>query len=97
MKLYEIGIIDIEEWKKRDKKDLIAESNGEFDLAWCLNKLGNRQDDYFNIGKICVEKAETKFKVSIEENFGYEIVKSTIEIDDFIIAPELAKGGEKND
>ena len=97
LKLYEIGIIDIEEWKKRDKKDLIAEANGEFDLAWCLNKLENRQDDYFNIGKICVEKAETKFKVTIEEKFGDETVKSTIEIDDFIIEPEMAKEGEEDD
>jgi hypothetical protein len=94
LKLYEIGLIDINEWKKRDKEDAIAEANGEFDLAWCLNKLENKQEDYFNIGKISIEKAEIKMKVCIEEKFGDETVKSTIEMNDFRITPVMARGEE---
>lgn len=99
LKLYEIGVIDIDEWKKRDKHDIIAEANGEFDLAWCLNKLESRQDDYYNISKISIEKVDSKFKVPIEEKFGEEIIKSIIEMNDFRITAMMpkTKAGEEID
>jgi len=96
LKLYEIGLIDIDEWQRRDRQDIIAEANGEFDLAWCLYKLENRQADYFNISKIYIEKVEAKFKASVEEKYGEEVIRSNIEMDDFRIIPVIEKAGDEN-
>lgn len=94
LKLYEIGLIDVGQWQVRDRNDVIAEANGEFDLAWCLYRMENKQPDYFNISKIYIEKSESKFRAQVEERYGQEVIRSSIDMDDFRIVPVMEKEGE---
>lgn len=91
LKLYEIGLIDIDEWMRRGRQDVIAEANGEFDLAWCLYKMESRQPDYYNISKIYFNKADTKFSTYLQEKDGEKILNSYIEMDDFNIIPVIGE------
>lgn len=89
LKLYDIGIIDVEGWK-RSKTQAIMNPSEEFNLEYCLYELIDKYEYVSQIKKIeilkyddCVIRVETKRKVTEELN-----IVEKIEISNFIVKVE---------
>lgn len=68
LKLYNMQVIDLEEFQKNNDSN-IAESNGEFDLAYCLKKIKFSIPDFYGINKIKIEKLNDEFEVKYVRKF----------------------------
>lgn len=89
LKLYDIGIIDVDGWK-RDKSQAIMNISEEFNLEYCLYELLDKYEYMSQIKKIEILKfddsliaVETKRKVKEELN-----VVEKIEISNFMVKVE---------
>ncbi|WMJ89756.1 hypothetical protein [Anaerocolumna sp. MB42-C2] len=95
LKLYEIHEIDIIKWVNRDETEIVSEANGEFDLAYSLYHLEQRNPDFFGVSKLTFEKAEKdRLKLLVPADYGEELLMNFIEMDDFIIRPVMREEGE---
>ena len=65
LKLFEIGIVDINSWKQSG--DPIPEPKGEFEPAWCLSNL---DDSLLQMEKIRISKPENNRKCSFSISHG---------------------------
>jgi len=94
-KLYEYKEINTGEWLNRSKEELISDANGEFDLAWSLYHLQQAYPQFFGIRRMTFDRLENQeFNIVISEQYGKELIKSTIEMDDFMITPYIEEEGE---
>jgi len=89
LKLYDIGAIDIEEWRNRGN-NVVMNLSEEFNLEFCLYQLMNKHDYITSIGKIEILKSdddliEVEIKRSIKEDLH---VIEKIEISNFTIKVE---------
>lgn len=55
LRLYEIGLIDLRLWKEQ-RDDRSEDCAGEFDLAYCLGRIGRDQPDYYGIERLEIKK-----------------------------------------
>ena len=62
LKLYNLQVIDLEAFQKGEDSN-IGESNGEFDLAYCLKKIKFNIPNFYGIKRIKIEKLSREFKV----------------------------------
>ena len=76
LKLYDLEEIDIKEWEKEENTEQI-ESNGEFDLAYCLKNISYYEPSFYGISKIKIEKTEENFEFEIEKEENIEKVEMT--------------------
>lgn len=97
LKLYDIQIIDIDEWKNESQTNQL-ECNGEFDLDYCLKMIEYSNPNLFNIKNIVIKKSDKVFEYKYEDTKQEnEIIKNefkTIEITDlrfFVILNEEVK------
>lgn len=79
LSLYEIGEIDIEEWKSSEEIDI--KPDGEFELNWCMKQL---PEDFLEMKKIIFRKTDRimKFDICAEErklNFTMTVLEVTAE------------------
>lgn len=79
MALYEIGEIDIEEWK--NSQDFDVKPVGEFELNWCMKQL---PESYLGMKRIVFRKTDRamKFDISIEDrqlNFTMTVLEVNVE------------------
>mgnify|MGYP003508804271 FL=1 len=63
LSLYEIGVIDIEDWKSSESIEL--QPMGEFELSWCLYQLPEK---LLNIKKIDISKMDQELNFEIKED-----------------------------
>lgn len=93
LKLFEVGTISILEFLK---EELVNEnSNGEFDLSYCLYKILNEKGRTFTFDTLKIEKLNNIFKYCIED----KELKETIEINDIkfaVMEGEKIGGSVKN-
>lgn len=61
--LYEIGMMNIEEWK--DSKEIELQPMGELELSWCLHQLS---EELLNIKKVYFRNTNKTISFSIEED-----------------------------
>lgn len=61
LKLYNLQLIDFEAFQKSEDSN-IGESNGEFDLAYCLKKIKLNVPDFYNIKRIKIERLSSEFR-----------------------------------
>ena len=76
LKLYDLKEINIKEWKKEDS-DVVLESNGEFDLSYCLKNIEYQEPNFYGIQKIIVKKLENNIKLEIQKEEKIEIIEMT--------------------
>lgn len=76
LKLFEVETISISEFLKEDSVN--QNSNGEFDLSYCLYKIFIEQMRHFQFDVIKIEKLDEKFKYCAYNNE----LKETIEVSD---------------
>lgn len=62
LKLYYIGVIDIENWKNSEKNIIVP--SGEFDLAYCLSELS---DELLNIKQIRIDRLNELCEFTIDD------------------------------
>lgn len=79
LSLYEIGEIDIEEWKQFEEIDITPV--GEFELNWCMKQL---PEDFLDMKRIVFEKTDRtmKFDICADEkslNFTMTVLEVTVE------------------
>ncbi len=76
LKLYDLSEIDIDEWKK-ETEDIVLESNGEFDLSYCLKMISYKEPNFYGIRKILIEKTSESISLEDEEiemtNFKFNV------------------------
>lgn len=96
LKLYEYGVIDIESWQNRTREDMVPDTNGEFDLSWCLRQMEDRHPDFYGVELLAFEKKDSLFHVVIEDPVGEEVLYSTIDMADIEIIPKI-RGGVSQD
>lgn len=96
LKLYEYGLIDIESWQNRTREDMVPDTNGEFDLSWCLRQMEDRHPDFYGVELLAFEKKDSLFHVVIEDPVGEEVLYSTIDMADIEIIPKI-RGGVSQD
>ncbi|MFD1403322.1 hypothetical protein ACFQ5H_15500 [Robinsoniella peoriensis] len=89
LKLYDYGVIDIESWKKHSSEDMIPDTNGEFDLSWCLRQMEDRYPDFYGVEQLVFEKKDFIFHAVLEDTVGAEVLYSTIEMADIEIIPKI--------
>ncbi|MDU7030686.1 MAG: hypothetical protein E6357_23785 [Clostridiales bacterium] len=89
LKLYDYGVIDIESWKKHSNEDMIPDTNGEFDLSWCLRQMEDRYPDFYGVEQLVFEKKDFIFHAVLEDTVGAEVLYSTIEMADIEIIPKI--------
>ena len=89
LKLYDYGVIDIESWKKHSNEDVIPDTNGEFDLSWCLRQMEDRYPDFYGVEQLVFEKKDFIFHAVLEDTVGAEVLYSTIEMADIEIIPKI--------
>lgn len=89
LKLFEVETISITEFLKEEA--INENSNGEFDLSYCLYKILKEKGKNFIFDTIKIEKLEDIFKYCIEENE----LRETIEINDmkFVVMEGERDGG----
>lgn len=89
LKLYDIGTIDLEEWKNRGNK-VVMNLSEEFNLEFCLYQLLNKHDYISSIGKIEILKSDDDLlEVEINRSIKDDLqVIEKIEISNFIIKVE---------
>lgn len=86
MKLYDIGVIDVAEWRSRGDK-VVMNLSEEFNLEYCLNQLEHEHNYVAEINRIELhKKAEEVLQVEVSRSIqeGLNIVEK-IEISNFII------------
>lgn len=76
LKLYDLKEIDIEEWKKEEKQNIL-ESNGEFDLSYCLRNISYDKPDFYGINKLTIEKIDENIEFEIEKQETVEKIEMT--------------------
>ena len=76
LKLYDLKEINIDEWKK-EEADTSIESNGEFDLAYCLKNISNDNPDFYNVRSIYIEKLDDIFEMKKFINDEEKDIKMT--------------------
>ena len=76
LKLYDLGEIDVTEWKKEEDETLF-ECNGEFDLAFCLKNVSYKEPEFYGIQKIILEKTEEKVQFDIVKEDNIEKIEMT--------------------
>lgn len=76
LKLYDLEEIDIKEWQKEENENQL-ESNGEFDLAYCLKKISYNEPNFYGISKIAIEKTNEELEFEIENEEKIEKIEMT--------------------
>ena len=90
LKLYDIGVIDLAQWRARGDKAVMNLSE-EFNLEYCLYQLQSKQDYFDSIGKIkIVKNGHHVFEVEVSRSVaeGLTVVEK-IEISNFMIKVEM--------
>lgn len=89
LKLYDIGVIDLAEWRSRGDKAVMNLSE-EFNLEYCLYQLQSKHEYFNSIGKIVIVKnADHVFEVQLNRNVTENLtVIEKIEISNFMIKVE---------
>ena len=57
LKLYDLGTLDIEEWKTRHD-EVVANATGELDVNFCLHRIGYDHPDMYAVRRIRVTKPD---------------------------------------
>lgn len=101
LKLYDYKMIDLEEWRRREDKE-IPEANGEFDLSYCLYQMEMEHPDFYGIRSLSFEKTGEKFQTEVEEEveeYSGMTEKSVrrIVMDDIRITVQKKESEEKAD
>lgn len=85
LKLYDHGSIDIEKWLQ-EQEEIVDNSTGEFDLAYCLYKICEESVNLFGSKALQVTNPDNAlFDVAITEKHSEYFFKVTIETTDFMI------------
>lgn len=88
LKLYDIGVIDLTEWKNRGEK-VVMNLSEEFNLEFCLYQLLSKRDYMNSIGKISLEKSDDLIEVEISRSVSEDLsVIEKVEISNFMIKVE---------
>jgi hypothetical protein len=80
LSIYEIGIIDIEDWKKSENIEI--QPMGEFELSWCLHQLS---EELLDIKKIEISKTDKTLTFEIKED------ETTLRIDMSMLKLEVSR------
>lgn len=91
LKLYELTVIDITQWKNRNKEEMISEANGEFDLAWILFHMEELHPDFYGIDMLEIEAEDSAFSVKTSEGNGEGELITSIEMTDLLFMPLFGK------
>lgn len=86
LKLYEIGVVGIEQWKNREQDEAVTKANGEFDLNWTLLQLEQEEPDFYGLKSLTIERGNEMFETQIEACEA-DILKSKIEMNDLLFIP----------
>lgn len=74
LKLYEIGLIDIELWKR--ESNVPDNCQGEFDLSYSLGMIRNENEEMYGIKKIIIDKIPEKIELKwISKDYGEHLLK----------------------
>jgi flagellar biosynthesis chaperone FliJ len=77
LSVYEIGIIDIEEWKKSENLEI--QPMGEFELSWCLHQLS---EELLDMKRIEIYKMDQSLTLEIKEDeFSRRIDMSMLKVE----------------
>lgn len=89
LKLYDIGIIDLDEWRNRGDR-VVMNLSEEFNLEFCLYQLKSKHDYMNHIGKIELLKSPDELlEVEVSRNMREDVnIIEKIEISNFIIKVE---------
>jgi hypothetical protein len=90
LKLYDIGVIDLSQWRARGDKSVMNLSE-EFNLEYCLYQLQSKQEYFHSIGKIEIDNNSNHiFEVEVSRSVAEGlIVVEKIEISNFMIKVEM--------
>ncbi|HYE10200.1 MAG TPA: hypothetical protein VEF53_08470, partial [Patescibacteria group bacterium] len=90
LKLYDIGVIDIEKWKT-EQEDVIMNITEEFNLEYCLSKIQEEDRELLLISSISVIKEDdSTFEIYTKSN--HEEMTMKVEISDFTIKVDKKDG-----
>jgi len=85
LKLYDLDTVNVAKWLQ-DQEEIVDNATGEFDLAYCLCKIGEESSNIFGITALHVTNPDsTLFGVTITERQNECCFRETIEITDFLI------------
>ena len=76
LKLYELKEIDVKEWQKEENVGQL-ESNGEFDLSYCLKNVSYKEPSFYGVSKIEIEKTDEKIEFENEMDEKIEKIEMT--------------------
>lgn len=76
LKLYDLKEINIQEWEK-EKNENLLESNGEFDLSYCLKNISYDEPNFYEVNKIVIEKLDENLEFEIEKDNSIEKIEMT--------------------
>lgn len=92
LKLYDIGIIDIEKWRA-EQEDVVMNITEEFNLEYCLARIQQQDEQIYQISSILVFKEDDRvFEMELIQNQDEISVKEKIEITDFIVRVDKRDG-----
>lgn len=87
--LYSTEMIDTEKWENEENKT--EDSQGEFDLSYCLLKISSHNENFYGVKRILItrsgERTELKCEYTDEET-GLRC-KETVQIDNMCFAAEV--------
>ena len=85
LKLYDLDLIDIEKWIG-EQEEIVDNATGEFDIAYCLCKIGEESPDIFGIKVLHVTNPDNGLlNVVVTERRNECCFRETVEITDFQI------------
>lgn len=92
LKLYDMGIIDIEKWNT-EQEDVVMNMTEEFNLEYCLAIIREEDNHLFNATSILVSKEDNNiFEIELIKMQEEITVKEKIEVTDFIIKVDNKNG-----
>ena len=93
LRLYEAGSIDLELWKERHD-EWAEDCAGEFDLSFCLGRIGRLRPDFYGLKRVRIKKAGRHIVCDLPSCPVAEGMTEMpqIEMDDFWFEVELERG-----
>jgi hypothetical protein len=94
LRLYEIGDIDLELWK-RQNEEWCEDCTGEFDLAYCLGRIGRMHPDFYGLRRIQIQtqSKSAELLLPFEAKTEKRTPSPQIEISDLLFEVKLNERG----
>ena len=87
--LYSTEMIDIEKWENEENKT--EDSQGEFDLSYCLLKISSHNENFYGVKRILITRSRemTELKCEYIDEETRLKCKETVQIDNMYFVAEV--------